>query len=122
MRYGFSTALLGAALAIGLSSPAIAARDPSGNYKRKNGDLVHVWIDQGKLYCKITQGKKPNFEMCHGMDPVGEEWKGGHMKHPGMPGFMTFNGTVTSDATSIKIKGCAMGQSMCDSEVWEKVQ
>ncbi|WP_338467069.1 hypothetical protein RXV95_00485 [Novosphingobium sp. ZN18A2] len=115
-------AILAAAVAVGLASPAFSATDPSGNYKRKNGDLVHVWIDGGKLYCKITQGKKKDFEMCHGMSPVGETWQGKHMKHPGMPGFMTFNGTVTSDPGSIKIKGCAFGKSMCDSEVWQKVE
>ena len=112
-------AAAGLALASLLATPALA-RDPSGTYKRPNGDLVKVWIAEGKLYCRITEGKKPNYEMCHGMDPKGEDWSGKKMKHPGMPGFMTFNGTVTSDEKSLKIKGCAMGKSMCDSEVWDK--
>ena len=107
--------------ALGIAAPASAA-DHSGNYHRKNGDLVRVWIDGGKLYCKIVEGKKKNFEMCHGMAQNGEEWNGKHMKHPGMPGFMSFNGTVTSDETSIKIKGCALGKSFCDSEIWTKVK
>lgn len=110
-----------AVLAAGLSAPAFAG-DPSGTYKRKNGDTVKVWIDNNLLYCKITEGKRPGFEMCHGMSKDGDAWKGSAMKHPGMPGFMTFNGTVTSDAGTINIKGCAIGQSMCDSEVWTRVQ
>jgi uncharacterized protein (DUF2147 family) len=111
---------LGAALAGLVAAPA-TARDPSGHYKRPNGDKVQVWIAEGKLYCRIKEGKKPNFEMCHGMGPQGEDWFGKKMKHPGMPGFMTFNGTVTSDAKTLKIKGCAMGKAMCDSEVWDKI-
>ncbi|WP_369027288.1 hypothetical protein [Qipengyuania sp. RANM35] len=109
-----------AVLAMGVAAPAVAG-DPTGNYQRKNGDKVHVWVAEDKLYCRITEGKKKDFEMCHGMSPQGEAWFGKKMKHPGMPGFMTFNGTVTHDAKSIKIKGCAMGKSMCDSEVWTKL-
>ncbi|MDE2562050.1 MAG: DUF2147 domain-containing protein [Sphingomonadales bacterium] len=118
----FGIAAMAAFLAFAVATPASATPDPSGNYKRKNGDLVHMWVDKGKLYCKIIQGKKMNFEMCHGMDPAGEEWKGSHMKHPSMPGFMTFNGTVSMEPNSaIKIKGCAMGNAMCDSEIWQRV-
>ncbi|MBD3728674.1 MAG: hypothetical protein IE933_03115 [Sphingomonadales bacterium] len=113
-------ALCASLVAAGMATPAMAG-DPSGNYKRKNGDLVRVWVTDGKLYCRIMEGSKPNFEMCHGMTESGEAWTGKKMKHPGMPGFMTFNGTVTNDATSLKIKGCAMGKSMCDSEVWQKI-
>lgn len=113
-------AALGLALAGMVATPALA-RDPSGTYKRPNGDTVRVFISDGKLWCRITEGKKKGFEMCHGMSPQGEDWFGKGMKHPGMPGFMTFNGTVSSDATTLKIKGCAMGKSMCDSEVWTKV-
>ncbi|MCP5395553.1 MAG: hypothetical protein H6918_02245 [Sphingomonadaceae bacterium] len=115
-------ALCAASVAFGLSVPASAAADPTGAYKRKNGDTVRVWVTEGKLYCRITEGKKKNFEMCHGMTDSGEAWTGKKMKHPGMPGFMSFNGTVTSDASSIKIKGCAMGKSMCDAETWTKVK
>lgn len=104
-----------------LATPLLA-RDPSGSYHRKNGDLVRVWITNGSLYCRIIEGTKPNFEMCNGMRLSGEDWAGKKMKHPAMPGFMRFNGTVSGDETSIKIKGCAFGKSFCDSELWTKVK
>jgi uncharacterized protein (DUF2147 family) len=44
------------------------------------------------------------------------------MKHPSMPGFMTFNGSVSVSASSLSIKGCAVGQSMCDAETWTRVK
>jgi uncharacterized protein (DUF2147 family) len=120
MRLKSGAALVAAIAALGMSAPAFAS-DPSGMYHRKNNDLVQVWITDGKLYCRIMQGSKPNFEMCHGMTLSGDEWTGKHMKHPSMPGFMTFNGTVTTDSDTIKIKGCAMGKSFCDSESWTRV-
>lgn len=107
--------------ALALPAASAAANDPSGSYQRKNGDLVQVTVTNGALYCKIIAGSKPNFEMCHGMKPKGDSWFGKKMKHPGMPRFMTFNGTVTFDATSLSIKGCAMGKAMCDSEKWTKL-
>ena len=113
--------IMGVMVATAFATPAFG-RDPSGYYKRPNGDEVHVWVAEDKLWCRIIKGKKVNFEMCHGMSPKGEDWFGKKMKHPGMPRFMTFNGTVTSDEKSIKIKGCALGNSFCDSEVWEKVE
>ena len=117
---GFHRFALGLVLAGFAASPALA-RDPSGVYKRPNGDQVRVWVADGMLYCRIESGKRPGFEMCHGMAPQGEAWFGKHMKHPSMPGFMTFNGTVTSDQKTLKIKGCAMGNAMCDAEVWNKI-
>lgn len=119
MGFRFAAALAAATMMLGFATPALAG-DPSGEYLRKGKDTVHVWISEGKLYCKITKGSRPNFEMCHGMAPEGEAWKGKHMKHPSMPGFMTFNGTVTNDDKTLKIKGCAIG--ICDSEVWTKVE
>lgn len=111
---------LGCAM-VGLAATSVFARDPSGGYQRPNGDEVKVWVVAGKLYCKIEKGKKPGFEMCHGMAPQGEDWFGKGMKHPGMPGFMTFNGTVSSVEKAITIKGCAMGKSMCKSETWARI-
>lgn len=112
--------VIGVALATLVSSPAVAG-DPSGRYQRPNGDRVIVWVADGKLYCRVEQGKRPGFEMCHGMMPQGENWFGKGMKHPSMPGFMTFNGTVSSDPEKITIKGCAMGKAMCQSETWKKI-
>lgn len=94
---------------------------PAGYYTRKNGDTVHVTIGNGLLFCKIVKGSKPNFEMCHGMKQGGAAWTGKKMKHPGMPRFMTFNGTVTFDAQTLSIKGCAMGKSLCDKETWTRI-
>ena len=43
------------------------------------------------------------------------------MKHPDMPGFMTFNGTVTTTAKGLKVQGCAVGQSMrFPPEAWTR--
>lgn len=122
---------LGASLSCALICllPSVAAAEeaagngssPSGYYTRKNGDTVHVTIDNGLLFCKIVKGSKPNFEMCHGMKQGGAAWTGKKMKHPGMPRFMTFNGTVTFDAQTLSIKGCAMGKSLCDKETWTRI-
>lgn len=98
-----------------------SAAGPAGQYTRKNGDLVQVSVVNGLLYCKIVKGSRPNFEMCHGMTHNGPAWTGKKMKHPSMPGFMTFNGTVTHDAQTLKIKGCAMGNAMCDKEMWSRI-
>ena len=52
---------LGIALAAMATSPAMA-RDPSGTYTRPNGDVVRVWITDNKLYCRIIEGNRPDFE------------------------------------------------------------
>ena len=44
-------------------------------------------------------------------------WKGKKMKHPDMPKFLTFKGTVTVEGDVLKIKGCA---GICDSEKWDR--
>ena len=106
---------------MGLSLPASAAQ-PAGKWVRPNGDITQVSQHDGLLYCKIIKGKTPGFEMCNGMKKAGQDvWQGGGMKHPGMPSFMTFNGTVTVQANTLNIKGCAVGQTMCDSENWKRV-
>jgi uncharacterized protein (DUF2147 family) len=109
-----------AAALIGLSQPATAA-EPTGTWVRPNDEVAQVSQRGGLLYCKIVTGKSPGFEMCHGMKKTGDDtWQGGGMKHPEMPGFMTFNGTVTLQAASLSIKGCAVGQMMCDAETWTR--
>ncbi|MEZ5998114.1 MAG: hypothetical protein R3B98_05420 [Hyphomonas sp.] len=97
-----------------------AAGAPLGQWTRKNGDTVDITLNGNELFCTITEGKKAGFEMCHGMT-LREDgtWKGKKMKHPGMPGFMTFNGTIKVDGDSLSIKGCAAG--VCDSETWNKI-
>ena len=107
----FSAGLVGQSLAV----------EVAGDYTRPNGDKVKVSVVGGKLYCKIVSGSQPGFEMCHGMNNVGGSvWKGAEMKHPSMPGLMTFNGTVNVSGGGLSIKGCAVGESMCDSESWTR--
>ena len=113
-------ALAFAVALIGLSHPAAAA-EPTGTWIRPNAEVAQVSQRGGRLYCKIVTGKSPGFEMCHGMTKSGDDtWQGSAMKHPEMPGFMTFNGTVTVQAASLSIKGCAIGQMMCDAETWKR--
>lgn len=96
-----------------------------GMWVRKEKQDVKVEIRNGGLYCTLINRKKKNgkpkkdYEMCHGMTKQGDAWKGKHMKHPDMPGFMTFKGTVTVDGDVLKIKGCA---GICDSEKWNRAK
>jgi uncharacterized protein (DUF2147 family) len=94
-----------------------------GTWKQPNGDLARVYDCGGKLCAKVIKGEREGLEMFNGMTPAGaNRWQGGHMKHPGMPSFFTFNGTVTVEGKEMKVKGCAIGQSMCDSEVWTRAR
>ncbi|MCF6220500.1 MAG: hypothetical protein L3J65_05250 [Robiginitomaculum sp.] len=105
--------------------PAKAA-GPEGMWvRRKKGQDVRVSFKDGAMYCTIINrtkksGKaKKDFEMCHGMMAEGDAWKGKKMKHPEMPKFMTFKGTVTVEGDVLKIKGCA---GICDSEKWDRAK
>ncbi len=53
------------------------------------------------------------------MTESGGSWTGKKMRHPSMT-IMSFNGTVTVSGNTLSIKGCAVGQSMCDSEKWSR--
>lgn len=117
-RFAAIAVLAGATI---LSVTGQAQADPSGTWTRPNGDTVKVTTGGG-LSCRITKGSKPGFEMCNGMGGGGNSWKGAGMKHPDMPGFMTFNGTVAVSGNSLSIKGCAIGASMCDSETWTRAK
>lgn len=110
-----TTLALGALVlgALGVSTTAATA----DTYLRKGKETINVAVKGGKLYCtRASDG----FEMCHGMAKSGGGWAGSSMKHPDMPGFMTFNGKVSMSGSSLTIKGCAVGESMCDSETWTK--
>lgn len=121
MKYSKLALVIAGVALLGLSLPASAAQ-PDGKWVRPNGDVAQVSQRGGLLYCTIVKGKTPGFEMCNGMKKTGQDvWQGGDMKHPGMPGFMTFNGTVTVRADTLNIKGCAVGQTMCDSENWKRM-
>lgn len=114
MRMSYLAAIAAAiAVLMTANTPAFAM----GDYLRKGSQTVKVFTSGGKLYCKR---KSDGFEMCHGMSKKGAKWVGGNMKHPDMPGMMTFNGTVTFTSGGLNIKGCAIGQSMCDAENWKK--
>lgn len=94
-----------------------------GSYLRPNGDLVEVYDCESLLCGRIASGERSGFEMLHGMTNAGpNEWRGNQMKHPSMPGFMTFNGTVTAEGDALSVRGCAIGQSFCDAEVWRRRQ
>ncbi|MEQ1695661.1 MAG: DUF2147 domain-containing protein [Hyphomicrobiaceae bacterium] len=109
-----------ALLAFTFATPAAAA-DVNGTWKRPNGDTVEVSGCGGGLCARITGGAKKGMEMFHGMSKAGgTKWKGAKMKHPDMPGFMTFNGTVTHSGDKLEVKGCAIGESMCDAETWSR--
>ncbi len=102
------------------------AAGPEGMWvRRKKGQDVRVSFKDGAMYCTIINrtkksGKpKKDFEMCHGMMAEGDAWKGKKMKHPEMPKFMTFKGTVTVEGDVLKIKGCA---GICDSEKWDRAK
>ena len=86
------------------------------SYTRNGTQHINVVENDGLLYCtRVSDG----FEMCNGMkERASGSWGGRTMKHPDMPGFMTFNGTVEFAETQLKIKGCAVG--ICDSEVWAR--
>lgn len=114
------TALAAALLALAFNQ---AVAEPDGLWKRPNGEIAETYSCNAKLCCKISKGASPGFEMCNGMSKTDDNnWQGSSMKHPEMPGFMTFNGTVTLTGATLTIKGCAIGQSMCDSENWVKVK
>jgi len=103
----------------------VKATGPEGMWiRQKNGQQVQVEFRDDAMYCTIINRTKKSgeakkdFEMCHGMTAVEGAWKGKKMKHPEMPGFMTFKGTVTVDGDVLKIKGCA---GICDSEKWDRM-
>ena len=108
----FTRSAIAAALCLFVTAPIAGAEV----YIRKGDQQIDVQVKGDKLFCTR---KSDGFELCNGMAKTGDyEWKGKKMKHPDMPGFMRFNGTVTFGSNGLKIKGCALG--MCDAEVWTK--
>lgn len=116
-----TTMLAGAMLALAGSFVSASAAEVTGTWTRAKSGAVNVFNCGGKLCAKLTEGSQTGFEMFNGMEKTGaSSWSGAGMKHPDMPGFMTFNGTVTLNGNKLTVKGCAVGQSMCDSEVWTR--
>lgn len=87
-------------------------------YVREGSEKINVVDKGGRLYCtRISDG----YEMCNGMTKRTDgSWRGKKMKHPDMPRWMSFNGTVIFTQAGLSIKGCAVG--MCDSESWAKAE
>ncbi|MEE9388355.1 MAG: hypothetical protein V3U96_07075 [Paracoccaceae bacterium] len=111
-----STNLIGAAALFAMAAFATTAQAESVEYLRKGSQIVTVSNDGGTLSClRVSDG----FEMCNGM--VKQEngsWTGKNMRHPAMPKFMKFNGTVIFTEAGLNIRGCAMG--ICKAEDWAK--
>lgn len=107
--------LLGLAATLGMASLAahVFAAD---TYILKGDQEVVVFEHEGKLYCRRSND---DFEMCNGMTQSDDgKWRGENMRHPDMPSFMKFNGTVTFSDAGLNIEGCALG--ICDAEDWTK--
>ena len=109
------------AMVLGLTTAALAASDVAGNWQRpKGGGTAKVTLNGDKMSAKLISGKQAGFVMFKNIKSAGPNtWKG-NMKHPSMPGFMTFNGTVQFKGGKLHVKGCAIGGSFCDSEVWTR--
>ncbi|HHN67806.1 MAG TPA: hypothetical protein ENK15_07210 [Thermopetrobacter sp.] len=119
MRQMIRIAAAGVLIA-GFSSAALAA-SPWGMWKRPNGSIAKVWPCKGGMCGKVVKGKGAGRVMFDGIKRHGGVWKG-KMKHPGMPRFMTFNGTVTLLGNKMKVQGCAIGNAMCDAETWVRAR
>ena len=106
-------ALGGLTAGIALAFATVAGADA---YIREGTQEINVVDKGGRLYCtRASDG----YEMCNGMTKQSDgSWKGKKMKHPDMPKWMSFNGTVIFTASGLSTKGCAVG--MCDSESWKK--
>ncbi len=107
---------LAAIAAVATMTIATTAQAATIEYMRKGDQVIAVSNDSGTLMCtRVSDG----FEMCNGMEKQANgAWTGDNMRHPDMPKFMKFNGTVTFTTDGLKIKGCAVG--VCQSEDWAK--
>jgi len=103
-----------ASAAVAFSATAAAADTYIRPHKTGNQQIM-VAITDGALWCtRISDG----FEMCNGMTENEDgTWGGKNMRHPDMPKWMKFKGTVYFNDSGLKIKGCAI---ICDSEDWTK--
>jgi len=111
------TGLLAATFTFGAFAATAAAVNKT--YMRKGNQEVRVFTSDGKLFCRRVAD---NFEMCHGMakTAVGT-YQGDKMKHPDMPSFMTFDGTVVIGGNKkLSIEGCMVGGAICQKEIWDE--
>ena len=108
------------ALVLGAASFATSvSAEIIGVYLRNGEEYILVrTTDDGLMYCtRVGDG----FEMCDGIAQQEDgSWTGTKMKHPDMPKFMSFNGTVIFSATEMLLEGCTAGNAQCEAEVWPK--
>jgi len=114
-----TTFAAGLALALSVAAGLASAQEVNKTYIRKGDQEIRVFTVDGKLYCRRSSD---NFEMCYGMEPAGNStYKGAKMKHPDMPRFMTFDGTVIIGSNrKLSIEGCMVGGAICDKEIWDE--
>lgn len=108
--------LIAGLMAAGLLATAANAEIYIRHHK-KGDQEIDVTVTDGALWCtRVSDG----FEMCNGM-LEGEDyrWRGKNMRHPDMPKWMKFNGTVSFVESGLNIRGCAV---ICDSEDWTKAE
>jgi len=107
-----------AAAGVLLAAMAVPASAETTEWLREGSQTITVTDNGGTLHCtRASDG----FEMCHGMKKTGNgTYAGPDMKHPDMPGFMTFNGKVVMNSTHLKIEGCVLGGAVCDAEIWTR--
>lgn len=105
-----------AAFAFGLTATASVAETYIRPHKT-GAQEINVTVTDGALWCtRVSDG----FEMCNGMTENEDgTWGGRNMRHPDMPKWMKFRGTVYFEDAGLRIKGCAV---ICDSEEWEKAE
>ena len=113
------TIVAAVAAALAIAGAVASAQEVNKTYIRKGSQEIRVFTSDGKLYCRRTSD---NFELCHGMTKTGPgTYKGNKMKHPDMPKFMTFDGTVVIGSNKkLKIEGCMIGGAVCDAEIWDE--
>jgi hypothetical protein len=108
------------ALVLGAASFATSvSAEIIGVYLRNGEEFILVrTTDEGLMYCtRVGDG----FEMCDGITQQADgSWSGTRMKHPDMPSFMSFNGTVIFNDTEMLLEGCTAGNLQCEAEAWPK--
>ncbi len=107
-------------LVFSLTALTAQAASVSGNWKRPDGSTVKVWkCGAARTLLCAHSGSTRMFDGIAPFQGRTNMWSG-NMKHPDMPGFITFNGTALFTGKTIKIQGCMLGNSMCQSETWKK--
>lgn len=116
-----SSAALAILAGMALSTTA-SAEGAYGEWLRPDGTIALTSEVEGGMRAEIISGDQTGMVMFSSLKPSGDnQWKG-DMKHPDMPGFMTFNGTVTYKDEGLEVQGCAVGGSMCDAESWVSLE